>query len=411
MQDKFKALLDDVWLAFVCPFVMMFPRNRKKILFGAWGGTQFSDNPKYFLRWLRGRDLGYELVWVGGESVCRQVETEPGVRFVRKGSWRAHWEVLTCGWMCCNIGIASDITTFPTFGRVRQLNFWHGTAFKGVPSWSGDDIPRKGGLFRRIYWKIMYDFPAFARTQASYATFSSLRMCEIMERASGWAFSVDRSIAEGSPRIDFLLAHCKDWEFVLSLKRKYGALLGLPVDRKWYLYMPTWRRGLDVKFSFLTSPCLEAYDRVLEEKGAIIIEKQHPQVMATLALDQGCRGNVYVISAKAATMEIDTQELLLAADVLISDYSACFCDFMAMNRPVIHWAYDYDWYIREERKMVYTLDEYAAGPIAKTENELLAALKMEPCGLLAARTSKSCELVSGESGHACERFARYVGVA
>ena len=41
------------------PAVALMPRNPKKILFGAWWGNQFSDNPKYFLKYILSFNHGF----------------------------------------------------------------------------------------------------------------------------------------------------------------------------------------------------------------------------------------------------------------------------------------------------------------------------------------------------------------
>lgn len=395
--------------AIAYPVVALFPRDKKKILFGAWGGRQFSDNPKYFMLYLLSLNRGYKCYWVGERRLRPAVEAA-GARFVRKGSLAVIWHLLTSAWACTNINLRNDISDFPNFGRIKQLNFWHGTAFKGLPAWDERKKEPHKTWWRRLYLKVMYHLPKVAHSQKAFASFSSPQMCKIMPYAAPWSFSIYRSIAEGAPRIDYLIHHAEDGAYIAALKEKYARRLGLPADKKWYLYMPTWRRGLEVKFSFLTSPRVDEYNRILAANNAVIVEKQHPQVMAELKLGDGRQGQIYALSAHDAEDEIDTQELLLTADVLISDYSACFCDFMAMRRPVIHWAYDYDWYVREERNMVYSLEEFAAGPVAKTEDELAAALAMSPAAMLSARRPRALELVAGETGHACERFAEYVGL-
>jgi CDP-glycerol glycerophosphotransferase (TagB/SpsB family) len=53
------------------------------------------------------------------------------------------------------------------------------------------------------------------------------------------------------------------------------------------------------------------------------------------------------------------------ADLLITDYSSCFIDFMLTNKPMISFAYDYERYMREERGLFYELDFAFPGPICQ----------------------------------------------
>lgn len=51
--------------------------------------------------------------------------------------------------------------------------------------------------------------------------------------------------------------------------------------------------------------------------------------------------------------ELYAFEALGAADILISDYSSCFFDYLVLNRPIIHFIYDYESYKRKDRG-IYT---------------------------------------------------------
>lgn len=388
------------------PFAALMPRNPKKILFGAWGGEQFSDNPFYFMEYILSCEKGYQCYWIGNESIRGKVEAYGRVRFVKKGSLSAIYHILTAKWMCSNIFLHADITTFPTYGKVKILNLWHGTAFKGA----GRALEPHVSWARRLWRLLFRRVQQFASPQTSFATFSSHGMCTKMADVFPDIFPVERSVPYGSPRIDYLIHKSQDPSYSLQIKKKYAAILGIPVEKRWYLYLPTWRKGLAVNFSFLNSPLVSRYQDLLSHMDAVLIEKQHPQVLAELGLKGGLDGNILGISSVLAA-QINIQELLLVSDLLITDYSSCFCDFASMHRPVIHWVYDYDRYVREERGVDdYPLKDYAAGVVVRTENELVKALGTSDELLLQAQAPKFPELVAGETGTACERFAKWVGL-
>ena len=402
------VLVRDFGLVLLYPVVVLWPRDEKKILFGAWGGRQFSDNPMYFMQYLQRQNKGYRCYWVGESTIREQVERAVGVAFVRKGSFLAIWHVLSARWMCCNIRIATDITHFPTFGRVKQINFWHGAAFKGLPTGETSKERANVGFFHRVWRFLAYGFLDCACSQKCYATFSSKGMCEKMPHAAPWSFSVARSIPCGSPRIDYLIHTSQDMEGLRQLRERIASVLKIPADKRWYLYMPTWRNGLDVSFSFLTSARLADYQRVLADQNAILIEKQHPQVLRALGLGSAADGNIRVVS-EAEAAQLNVQELLLTADRLITDYSSCFCDYAPLKRPVIHWVYDYNRYVSDERSGDdYPLKDYSAGPVAETDDELIALLGQTDEQLLKGCGKRFCELIEGETGHACEQFAAWM---
>ena len=392
------------------PIVVLMPRDKKKILFGAWGGEQFSDNPKYFLKYILSLNQGFKCYWFGNESIRDKVEAFEGVTFVLKGSTKAKWHLLTAKWLVCNLGIAVDVTNdFPTYGRIKQLSFWHGTAFKGVCRRNYHAELSRNPLKRFEQYFLSLDF-SIAVPRYSWASFSFEEMRFLMPFEVPWQFKPEMSIAAGTARVDYLINNMKNEAEIRRVKTSISKALGIPVSKKWYLYMPTWRQGVAINYSFVSSEQLERTNKILEEKNAILIEKQHPQVLRKNSVDGGWHGNVFMITQNNAVLEIDTQELLLASDMLITDYSSCCCDFAPMNRPVIHYVYDYEEYTSTERKEAHDLKEYAMGFVAYTENELITALSYDEKDLLKYKGPKANELLEGEKGHACETFAKWVGL-
>ena len=399
------ALIVGRWIA------TLMPRNPKKIIFGAWWGQQFSDNPKYFLKYILSLNQGFKCYWVGNEEIRQQVEACPGVRFVRKGSWMVRWHVLTAKWACFNLGFDCDITEAPTYGKLNLLTFWHGTMFKGLlhrdyvpPQFlmKGLKLSEKIKVLRDKLWHE-------AQTLTARASLSSKKMVENMHWEVPWLFEAELSINSGTPKIDFLINNRDNIDLKSALKSKYAELLNLPMDKKWYLYMPTWRNGLDLKYSFSQSSMLQKFQETLKSQGAVLIEKQHPQVIKALNIEAWHKGNIYVVPNAAMPM-IDAQELLLCSDRLISDYSSCIFDFECMRRPAIHYAYDYEAFKNDDRGVEYELSDIAAGPIAKTEGELLSALMMDDEKIVNSKGPHWRLPIDGENGVACETFARWVGL-
>lgn len=406
---KIKFIWTIISLVFLYPLVIIFPRNQRKILFGAWWGKQFADNPKYFLKFLIEHNAPYDYYWIGNETIRRELEDWKEVHFIRKGSLSAIWHVLTAKWAIWTISFSADISDFPTFGCIKQLSFWHGPGFKGFACKSCDPEPVKGNVVTRRIREMLLRFVTWARTQEALASFSTQRMVEFMKYEAPNSFRPERSRAFGSARIDYLIQNKDNVSEIRRVREKYAKMLNLPITKKWYLYMPTWRKGLALKFSFLKSNQLVEYQRILESQNAIIIEKQHPQVMSELGIEAEHNGAVYVISERDASLGIDTQELMLACQRMITDYSSCSVDFMTMNRPVLYFMYDYDSYMNE-RGLMYSVEDVVAGPIAKDENNLIKYLDQDDEMLLRTKGPRASELREGETGHACEQFARWVGL-
>jgi len=421
MVERLKSWIDFLWMISIAPIILCIPCNRKKIVFGAWMGRQFSDNPKYFLKWIA-ENTDYKCYWIGRQEIKPQVGMYPKVHFVKRNTPMALWHWITAGWTVCNINPYSDIMRFPTYGRSKNLNLWHGTSLKkiGEAQYNGkgespsDFVPRKSSLkgclalvarIRQLKHKIQ----EWAMPQTAYTSCANRHMVEILHRSFPMRFAEQRAVLAGQPRNDFLVANREDDAIKKKLKEKYGRIFGVPNDKRWYLYLPTWRHDLEDTFSFLRSQHKPTYQRLLESQGAVLIEKQHPIILLAKKLGGAHEGNIHVLPS-SANEQIDMQELLLASDRLITDYSSCFFDFEVLKRPTIHFAYDYQKYATMDSGVEYELSDIAAGPVVETEVELLSALTQSDDVLWNSRGKKADEPIAAESGYASERFAHLVGI-
>lgn len=401
------------------PFALFFPRSRKKIVFGAWRGDSFSCNPKYFMLYLLER-TDFTCVWIGKpylRDIVLAGREGPRVRFAAKGSLKALWHILTAGTFVFNINYRSEIADLPVFGRVRLLNLWHGIPFKKIgcqqiPCRMAGGMRRGGeggclrkarGLARRCYLRWL----AACYPQRAWTSVSSRFMGEILEASFPGRFALERTLGEGLPRNDFLIRESRNPDLRAALKRKYAAWFGISAEKRWYLYLPTFRLGRDEVFSFAGAEGRGRLERLLAERDAVIVEKQHPRVLRLLNLSGGDAGPVHILSA-AEGARVDVQELLLVSDLLITDYSSCFFDFSLLQRPVIHFAYDYEEYVTRDTGALYDLREVCAGPVAATESELLKFLEAPDEELLAMRGGRYAETVALEKGRASEALCREI---
>src|SRR5699024_2848535 len=102
---------------------------------------------------------------------------------------------------------------------------------------------------------------------------------------------------------------------------------------------------------------------------------------------------------------IDTNEVLSVIDILITDYSSVFFEFLPTKRPVIFYAYDEKKY-QAERGTYITKDELT-GPLSHTDDEVIETI--QNIDKMMKRYQKIYERVVQEycyhdNGRATERF-------
>ena len=146
------------------------------------------------------------------------------------------------------------------------------------------------------------------------------------------------------------------------------------------LYLKSIRRRVKFKHVFLylpTSRERRKYERVdlfgkygfdskkiqktLEKLDAILIIKAHPGDRVDLS---GNSSDQRVYTPASADLP-DAYQLLKETDVLITDYSSVYLDFLLLDRPVIFAPFDIDEYIKKDRELYYDYDDVTPGPKAK----------------------------------------------
>src|SRR5205814_3718422 len=90
------------------------------------------------------------------------------------------------------------------------------------------------------------------------------------------------------------------------------------------------------------------------------------------------------------------EELCLAADVLVTDYSSIMFDYAVLDRPIVIHAPDWELY-REQRGTYFDLMTEGPGPVARTDAELLEILRSGAAGdeARAAFRARFCSLEDG----------------
>jgi CDP-glycerol glycerophosphotransferase (TagB/SpsB family) len=167
--------------------------------------------------------------------------------------------------------------------------------------------------------------------------------------AEAFRLPLDRFVTDlGIPRTDVLIGEKRIAAGGEAVRERYA----IPDGRRVVLYAPTFRGD-----SIGAARAPENLD-LLELKEAlgrdhVILLRQHPFVRAT-AVPPELADFVIDVSRHR-----EVNELMLASDVLITDYSSVIFDFALLGRPILLFAPDHDAY---ERERGFYFDYRADGP-------------------------------------------------
>ena len=160
---------------------------------------------------------------------------------------------------------------------------------------------------------------------------------------------------EGYPRDD-VLSHPERASKIL-------ARLGLDDARRIVLYAPTWREDRTAMVDHLD---VAAFARALGPDHVLLV-RGHSSTWEH-GRDHAAPGLIDV------TGYPDASDLLLVADVLVTDYSSVMFDWVSTGRPIVFFVPDLPRYRGELRGFYADLLSEAPGPVVETTDDLLEAV-------------------------------------
>ena len=185
-----------------------------------------------------------------------------------------------------------------------------------------------------------------------------------------------------------------------AAEREMRARLGLTDNRTTILYAPTFR-GADLKGARAPELLdIAALHRVLGDQYRLIL-RLHPFVKSAMRIPDEARD--FVVDA---SREPDVNEVMLAADILVTDYSSIIFEYSLLNRPMAFLAPDLDAYERE-RGFFFDYRSGVPGPVVDTTEQLITWINAKAFDLqrVANFATESFDVMDG---HATERLVEQV---
>ena len=287
--------------------------DTNKVVFMSFRGRSYSDNPRVISERLHERRPETDIVWLfKGDCFREQSKKVPDyVRCVNLKSRKSWIELATARVWVDNFTKDAELRGFPK-DRQFYVQTWHG------------DRPIK---------KIAYDTDdSFYRLEEECSRVVTgsdfgMRMYRTAFRYHG------EYINEGAPRNDILVRN--DPADVRRVREK----LGVPEGVKLLLYAPTYREDAAIIPRESRMNLLRVLD-LLEAQGEtwLCLYRAH-YLSEGIDLD-AVRGRLIDM-----TRYEDMSELLLVADMLLTDYSSCATDYCVLDRPVFMYMADFDHYL------------------------------------------------------------------
>lgn len=341
-----KTFLNKLFLrcyrVFFLSLFRVFPINKKKIIVSSYNGKAYGDSGKYIIDSLLSKNKNYDIFWTV-ENIKLSSSLPDGVKAVKRDSIKHFYHLCTS-----KIWIDNRRPIIELNKRKKQyyIQTWHGgIALKKIEGDAEDKLNKR------------YIKAAKKDSKVINLMVSNSKFCTDMYRRAFW---YDGKIIEcGLPRNDILF-DLKSHNNIIKKVFKKNNILS---KYKLVLYAPTFRsdENLDV-YSFDYNLLLDTLDKKFGGKHILGL-RLHPNIASKSSV---IRFNDRLINLSDYE---DMHELMIASNILITDYSSSMFEFAYTNKPIFLFAKDVENYY-DERGFYF---DYYSLPfsVSKDDNELV----------------------------------------
>ncbi|MBS4200641.1 CDP-glycerol glycerophosphotransferase family protein [Bacillus sp. FJAT-49732] len=329
--------------------------KKNTILYESREGNSITDNPFAMFKYMldNPKFKNYRHIWSVKDfeslkNVISKYKDYPNVKFVLRNS-KAYTKFLATSHYLINN------STFPFYFIPKKeqiyINTWHGTPLKKM----GYDIPGNPIQTHNVVRNFLSSDIILSPNSHTTNIFAKSYKLEGIYQGT--------ILEEGYPRNDLTLNTNRE-TFIDNLK-SFG--VKVEAGKKNILYAPTWKGASTTKIDNNLLQIIADINELEEKIGNKynIFIKVHPFLYNNAVHHPE-------LNDRLIPDFVDTNELLATIDLLITDYSSIFFDFLITNKPILFYTWDMDEY-SEDRGLYLEKDELP-GPLLVNTNELSDAI-------------------------------------
>lgn len=318
---------------------MLFPIKKNRVAFVSMHNENFCDALGAVRDELKKRG-GYDFVYITRQDLSLSNPLKALAFFIVKSRLLATAEYVFLNDNFLPMGKLN----FRKEAVITQL--WHAEgAFKKF----GLHIPQNDALRKA---------EIAANSKLSFVVCSSEGVRKIYAEAFG--VNEEKVLPLGAPRVDYLKNEKNRESALREIHEKYPQTK----NKKIILYAPTFRDDPERDKEILNRFNIQMVKAALDGEYEIFI-RLHPQIHISQRDTDG---------ATDVTDFSDVRKLILASDVLVTDYSSICMDFAFLQKKTVFFAYDLDWYT-ERRNFYFDYESFVPGLVAKNTDELISSIK------------------------------------
>lgn len=333
-------------------FSVLVPRKDSLWVFHISSADRFADNPKYLYLYCD-QQPDVRPVWITTSESVNDELNRNGYESYMASSIYGKYLVLRSKVITGIYGVLLIEYT----GWARLVELTHGNYLKTMGhDWDDKEIP----LVKKVAVKYLI------HPRTTYVTTS--RGEPIGRIKSIFGISETNISPVGFPRNDVLFEEIEGSNLGINFDQ-YSSVVEVAEHKNIVFYTPTWRKNDDhqdgIPLSKIDFP-VEKLDELLERTDAHLYISPHPESM--FAEETSQYDNVSMLDTGG-----DIYPFLKHCDVLITDYSGIFYDFLLLERPMLFYAPDLEEY-EQSRGFYGDYKSHVPGPVTTSSDEFVTSL-------------------------------------
>ncbi|MFH0934469.1 MAG: CDP-glycerol glycerophosphotransferase family protein [Pseudomonadota bacterium] len=368
---------------------MLFAPKRNRIVFCSNSGEGLTGNAKFLFEYMR-KDARYECHYLFRDPRVYEHYKKSYSEAIYAYSWRGLWLAARA-----RIFVVTHSRLDVPVSLLRKvcIQTWHGIPIKPLGFLKHGTLRKR--IRNHVYKWIDYDLPNYYLSSSRYVS-------QLL--AGTFRQPLEKFVEAGFPRDDALIHGDR-----AGIRKKVVRSLGLDESAKLILYAPTWR---DYAFEYFGFPHyapqqVAEFHATLLANNAYLLLKSHRNGPLQLP---GELKSERLIDMDLGVVD-DVQELLLASDYLITDYSSICLDGLILNLPMLFIVSDRERYENRTGPFCCDYELMATGPKVSTLDGFNLELKKILSGddaYGAQRDFVSGLLRSPQGELSCPRVTRFI---
>ncbi len=336
-------------LSFINRFI---PKDEKIIMFISH--FEFGDNPRYLYEKANRMLKNHVFVWVVSNKKRFQSLEQKQTSFVQYSTLEYLKWILKAKYIVLG-------HNFPYWISKNQVSIqlWHGIPLKKIGNINTFNKNSKISFLQNYKNNLTNYF-------ISTSSFSSIIF------SAAFNMSLDKFIPLGQPRCDALFS-----SDTLN-KNLLNHILNIDIRNYAYIiiYLPTFRDyNKDYTKKITESIILnENFKKFLSHYKILFLVKPHPK--DEKILDRFSEKYIKILKNNDLSNNLSTiYDVLPAVDILVTDYSSIYFDYLLLNRPIVYYVPDLNIYKKTRGFLLEPYEKWTPGDKAKDIPSLIKALE------------------------------------